>query len=200
MRAGIKRCEVVRVVRGTGWTHRDVRAGASRSWPIGAVVDDCVPPATPHHLVSNGHRWFNMPTDSRDTMIGAVRQVRVWPRRPASASSAHCRHGGDGSPSLADQAEHHGRSTTAAHAPGAGRVPLRDCISLVAARRVASDSSRGTTSGSLLRASWALPCPLRLAVGRPHVRTGLRERWKHAVDAQPAASCCDRELCSSRAA
>ena len=128
VRAGIKRCEVVRVVRGTGWTHRDIRAGASRSWPIGAVVDDCVPPATPHHLVSNGHRWFNMPTDSRDTMIGAVRQVRVWPRRPASASSAHCTHGGDRSPSLACQAEHHGRSTTAAHAPRARTVRQPDCV------------------------------------------------------------------------
>ena len=128
VRAGIKRCEVVRVVRGTGWTHRDIRAGARRSWPIGSVVDDCVPPATPHNMVSKGHCWCTIRNDSRDTMIGAVRQVRVWPRRPASASSAHCRHGGDRSPSLACQAEHHGRSTTAAHAPGAGRVPQTDCI------------------------------------------------------------------------
>ena len=111
VRAGIKRCEVVRVVRGTGWTHRGIRAGASRAWPIGAVVDDCVPPAIPHNMVSNGHCYLRLRNDSRDTMIGAVRQVRVWPHRPASASSAHCRHGGD--PSLACQTEHHGRSTTA---------------------------------------------------------------------------------------
>ena len=99
------------MVRGTGWTHRDIRAGASRSWPIGSVVDDCVPPAIPHNMVSNGHCYLRLRNDSRDTMIGAVRQVRVWPHRPASASSAHCRHGGD--PSLACQTEHHGRSTTA---------------------------------------------------------------------------------------
>ena len=124
VRAGIKRCEVVRVVRGTGWTHRGIRAGASRAWPIGAVVDDCVPPAIPHNMVSNGHCYLRLRNNSRDTMIGAVRQVRVWPHRPASASSAHCRHGGD--PSLACQTEHHGRSTTAAHAPGAGRVHQTD--------------------------------------------------------------------------